>query len=57
MNVSLLGGLFFEAHKMKKDKEMYLDVVVGEMQDEDINVVVNEMQDHYFIFLKGEHLV
>jgi hypothetical protein len=34
MNVHLLDGLFLEAHKMKKEKEMYLDVVVGEMQDD-----------------------
>jgi len=39
---------------MKKDKEMYLDIVVGEMQDEEINdkemyfdVFVGEMQDDY----------
>ncbi len=51
MNVHLLDGLFLEAHEMKKDKEMYLDVVVGEMQDEGINIVVTEMQDDCF-FLK-----
>jgi hypothetical protein len=45
VNVHLLDGLFLEAHEMKKVKEMYLDVVVGEMQNEEINVVVNEMQD------------
>ncbi len=52
----MLNGLFLEVHEMKKDKEMFLDVVVGEMQDEEINVVVNEMQDDLF-FLKGEHLM
>jgi hypothetical protein len=51
VNVHLLDGLFLEAHEMKKDKEMYLDVVVGEMQDEGINIVVTEMQDDCF-FLK-----
>jgi len=44
MNVHLLDGLFLEAHEMKKEKEMYLDIVVGEMQDE-------------YFFLKGEHFV
>jgi len=52
VNVHLLDGLFLEAHEMKKDKEMYLDIVVGEMQDEETNdkemyfdVFVGEMQD------------
>ncbi len=40
MSVHLLDGLFLEAHEMKKEKEMYLDVVLG------------EMQVHYFIFFK-----
>ncbi len=44
MNVHLLDGLFLEAHEMKKEKEMYLDIVVGEMQDD-------------YFFLKGEHFV
>jgi hypothetical protein len=34
MNVHLLDGLFLEAHEMKKEKDMYLDVVVSEMQDD-----------------------
>jgi len=50
VNVHLLDGSFLEAHEMKKDKEMYLDVVVGEMQDEEIHVVVSEMQDDFFFF-------
>ncbi len=45
VNVHLLDGLFLEAYEMKKEKEMYLDIVVGEMQD-----------DYFFIF-KGEHFV
>jgi hypothetical protein len=35
---------------------MYLDIFVGEMQIEEINVVVHEMQGDYFL-LKSEHLV
>jgi len=35
---------------------MYLDIVVGEVQIEEINVVVHEMQGDYF-FKKSEHLV
>jgi hypothetical protein len=41
----LLDGVFLEAHEMKKEKEMYLDIVVGEMQDD------------YFYFLKKVNIL
>ncbi len=48
MNVHLLNGLFFWSSQDEERKGMYLDIVVGEVQIEEINVVVHEMQGDYF---------